>query len=227
MKHPSEEELVLHYYEECDQPEWLREHLRQCDQCREVFEEISQVLELTANSPAPERDASYAAAVWSRLAPKLPEPAPAKRWFRWPNMALAAAAVAVALVIFQPHPEAPAPVEQATAVNRGAVLRMEVASHLEESERFLLEVMNSEDSHHTEWAEDLLHSNRLLRQTAATRDMEDMGGVLEELELALTEAAHPDGGGPAEHFDGPEILFRVRAVGARLSDQEVIYANAF
>jgi len=225
MRHPPEEELVLHYYGECGDPEWTRNHLRVCGQCREAFDELTQVLELTANAPVPERGASYGADVWNRLEPKLPARRPARPWIRWPAWTLAAAAAAVALIMFQPQP--PAPVERARMVNRDAVLRMEVGRHLEQSERFLMEVMNTDEGDYTEWAEDLLLSNRLLRQTAANSGMKDAGGVLEELELALTEAAHPNGGSPAAHFDGPEMLFRVRAVQARLGNQEVIYANAF
>ena len=84
MRHPSEEELGLHYYGECSQPEWMREHLRECEPCREAFEELSQVLELTAQAPTPERDASYGAAVWERLEPRLPRPVQRKFCFRLP-----------------------------------------------------------------------------------------------------------------------------------------------
>jgi hypothetical protein len=225
MKHLSEEDIVLLYFDESSDAAGDTAHLQECEQCREAYEELARVMDLTAGPTLPERGPEYPSAVWNKLQDRLPETRHRGVWWRWPGWAVAAATAAAALVItFAPNtPPAAAP-EQAP--NREAVMRMEVGLHLGQSERFLMEVLNS-DEYEPEWAEELLASNRLLRQTAEARKMTDVAGVLEELEAALVEASHPNGGSPAAHFDGPEVLFRVRAIGARMNEQEISYATAF
>src|SRR5437762_4596746 len=73
MTHLSEEQLVLHYYDEGEERPVVREHLASCELCRKDFEALERVLGAVDQMPLPERSAGYETEVWQRLRPRLRE----------------------------------------------------------------------------------------------------------------------------------------------------------
>jgi hypothetical protein len=69
MSHLSEEQLVLHYYGEAEDPRTAEEHLGACDDCRARFQALQATLK-DVSLPVPERGEEYGAQVWRRLRPR-------------------------------------------------------------------------------------------------------------------------------------------------------------
>src|SRR5579863_9135787 len=75
MKHPDENELIVHHYGEAgDDPE-VAGHLANCAACRARYQTLERTLALVDTAPVPERNEAYGKEVWRRLAPDLPRPA--------------------------------------------------------------------------------------------------------------------------------------------------------
>ena len=73
MKHPSEEELILHYYAEVGGPPRavIMEHLAVCEPCRTRYRKLQAVLAAAdlVEAPAPSED--FEDEIWRRLVPRL------------------------------------------------------------------------------------------------------------------------------------------------------------
>ena len=87
MNHPSEEELILHYYGEADESLETGRHLDGCEECRALYSSLQRLLNTVDALPVPVHADDYGAQVWRRLAPRLPRQrwawagtGPARRW---------------------------------------------------------------------------------------------------------------------------------------------------
>ena len=69
MSHLSEQDLILHYYGETEDPAPLERHLDTCPACRAAYGALERVLNIVDAVPVPERGASYEADVWRRVRP--------------------------------------------------------------------------------------------------------------------------------------------------------------
>lgn len=173
-------------------------------------------------------------------------------WGGKPAWALAtAAAVAMAFlagrVIEQRHQRAAAVQSAATAAPqdrlqqvssdsttkvRERVLLVAVGDHLERSQMVLVELANAQTqgeldiSSERQWADELLASNRLYRQTAVQLGQTNVAGVLDDLERVLVEVAR----GPSQvsmrqlaeiqqRIEAQGILFRVKIIGATIGSE--------
>jgi hypothetical protein len=111
------------------------------------------------------------------------------------------------------------------------VLLVAVGDHLERSQMVLVELANAgapaagrlDISYEQQAAEDLLESNRLYRQTAATNGDVATADLLEELERVLLEVAHSPSEVSARQLEELRkqieergILFKVKIFGSRL-----------
>lgn len=228
MTHPDDDDLVLYFYGEAEDPEEIGRLLASSPELAARYETLTRVLAAVDALPVPERPESYGARVWARLRPQLEAPARRTWWpvrldLRW---ALTGAAAALLLAVgfyagrLSPRPEAPD--------GRERILLAAVAEHLERSERLLVEVSNTgagELEAERAWARDLLAANRLYRQSTGQGKNPRLAALLGELEPFLLELAHAPEETPAGEMDDLRrriedraLLFKVRVVSHRLEN---------
>ena len=131
----------------------------------------------------------------------------------------------------------PAPRQMAASDSgvRERVLLVAVGDHLERSEMVLVELVNAgapvagrlDISYERNTAEDLLESNRLYRQTAATNGDVATAALLEELERVLLEIAHSPSAVSEKQLDELRkqiedrgIIFKVKVFGKQVEQRE-------
>lgn len=239
MTHPSEEDLILHYYGEGGDPGAISAHLATCESCREEHDALRRVLEAVGQAPVPERDPAYGAEVWARLRGRLPlqgAPKPATRFVfpRFVTVGAMAAALVVAFLLGRhwPPPETKSAALPIPAQARERIFLVALGDHLERSQMILVELQNAtgdgsfDISAEQQRAEGLLDSNRLYRQTAVRVGDTGLANVLEELERALLEIAHSPSRVPGPEFEALRqrleaqgILFKVRVIGAQVGER--------
>jgi hypothetical protein len=197
--------------------------------------------------PVPHRDAGYEEAVWTRLAPKLGQ---RSRWSAWFNPSwfqprkLAPVAMAAVLLVgaffagkYSPRgaSQPVAPVAQTAPDVRERVLLVAVGDHLQRSKMLLIEIANADPNtpmlfaDGRETAQDLVHANRLYRQTAVNTGDTRVVSLLDDLERVLIEMAH----GPdqldnrdlenlRERIKAEGLIFKIRVAGSRLAQEETL-----
>jgi hypothetical protein len=225
MKTYTDDDLVLLFYGEADDPVAMREALAADPELRARYEALESVLS-AGDLPVPERPEGYGARVWNRLRPRL------ERRSFWTVPRLAWAAMLLLVIGFATGrfwPQTPQALPQPA---RDRILAGEIAGHLESSERLLVEVANASAGDTGEeldleaeraWAQDLLEANRLYRQSARHGGRKRLATLLDELEPFLLELAHAtDESSPEEmqalrdRIDEQALLFKVRILGERL-----------
>jgi hypothetical protein len=234
MNHPTEEQLVLYYYGE---GAGVEDHIGGCEQCRASYQALQRVLNSVDSFPVPERAPDYENRVWMAIEGRIEKRSLVSRWltFGW-RPALVAAAMAVLIIgafLAGRTWRKPAP-RQVAAVDGGVrerVLLVAVGDHLERSEMVLVELANAgapaagrlDISYEQRTAEDLLESNRLYRQTAATNGDVATAALLEELERVLLEIAHSPSEVSARQLEDLRkpiedrgILFKVKIFGSQV-----------
>ncbi|PYQ10291.1 MAG: hypothetical protein DMF83_00475 [Acidobacteria bacterium] len=235
MSHPSEDDLILHYYGEDAASPAVEAHLASCAACSQAFAALRADLSSVTEGPIPARGEEHGEKVWRDLQPRLRlRPAarrmPAVRW--WAPAALAASLLAAFLVgrHFPAGGLAPVPIpEQA----RDRIFLVMVGDHLERSEMVLLEVANAEGKEPVdvrsaqESAENLVAANRLFRLSARRAGEPGVASVLDELERVLLEVAHgPSTQGPEareqlrKRLESGDILFKVRVLESKVRNKE-------
>jgi hypothetical protein len=228
-RHPGEADWVAYAFEDHDDPGGLERHLEACAACRAELDQIRHTLRLAEDLDVPERGETYGAELWRRLRPRLKRH---RAWY-WPNwQGLAAAAALASLVVGafllgRQYPERP--VMRADIEKR--LLAVTLAEHLEQSQRLLTEVENSdavEFSDERAAAGELVAANRLYRQTARRVGDTASAALLDELERYLLEARHADGEEWRElrrRLDEDGLLFRLRVVNERLRARPPLVRN--
>jgi hypothetical protein len=228
MSHPTQEQMVDHYYSETAE---CAAHLVECAECRAAFGSLKKALDAVDLGPIPEPAPDFEARVWNRLRPSLYR----RRTDQWPKTLVLMGAIAAMLVIAFLAGRASKPaktIEQA----RVPVLVVAVGDHLERLEAVLQELENSSASQtgqadisfEQSSAEELLEFNRLYRQTASASGDLATASVLEDVELALLDIAHQPGTVSAAQLEDlrrglaeREILFKLRVLGDRLKGEEL------
>ncbi len=236
--HPTEEELVLHYYAEGDGRLAIDQHLDLCDSCRLLYHSLGGTLDRIQEIPAPERGPGYEAQVWARLQPALPAGSRYRIFgpaWRWAAAGVVFAALLVAAFLAgrssQPAPQIVQAPDDSSTSERALLLA--VGHHLERSQMVLTELANASPrgpldiSFEQERAADLLGENRLYRQTAAGAGDAVMAAVLDELERTLLEIEHaPPRISPAELSDlrlrlqAEGLLFKLRVLASTVQNQQ-------
>lgn len=228
MKLPDDDDLILYFYGEGEDPEEIGRLLASSPELKARYETLERVLAAVDALPVPERPEFYGARVWARLRPQLEAPARRTWWpvrldLRWALTGVAAVLLlAVGFFAGRLSPRSTAP------DGRERIRLAAVAQHLERSERLLVEVANGDASGleaERAWARDLLAANRLYRQSTEQGGNPRLAALLDELEPFLLELAHAPGETPAEELhdlrqriDDRALLFKVRVVSHRLEN---------
>lgn len=246
MRELHEEDLILHYYGESDDPEEIRDLLASSPELSARYEALCRTLDTVAEAAGvPERPESYGAEVWEKLRPRLQSPPPSRllpfrragerrapaSWLGWLAAAVLLVAVGFLAGRFWPRPEPAA----LSAAARERILTRTMATHLERSERLLTEVANAEAdgsvdlSAERRWAEDLLAANRLYRQITQRGGRPMLSSLLDDLEPFLLELAHSPSEMPEEdladlraRIEEQALLFKMRVVSRRLERKPIL-----
>ena len=239
MKHLTEEQLVMHYYGELDNPLEAVKHLESCDACRTRFAALESDLSLMKTATIPDRPDDYGRRVWQRLQPRLEDRPVRTRpsWFAFPQWKLAAAAILLVVAgfvagRFGPGREKPL-AEPVSEAARDRILMATVADHLDQSQRALLELANESDDGAPDSPADqarageLVAANRLYRQSASQAGEASLASVLDELERVLIEIANqpPDVTRRElreirRRIDEEDLLFKIRVLSSQVRSRE-------
>lgn len=237
--HPTEDELVLHYYGEspADVRRVTEAHLAACVTCAAAWRDLTAVLGAVASIPVPEPDAGFERVMWARVSRALP---PRRTvWFR-PQFAVvgALAAALVAVVVgtttwLSRHETSSADAAEiaeaaGTVADEAAqerVLLTAMSDHLSRAEILLVEVMNAQPVEESSWAferrtaDDLVASGRLYRVAARETGELQVANMLDDLEGVLVEVAAAPEKVDRRNVDflrtrieDDALLFKVRAV---------------
>ncbi len=233
MKHLSEEDLVLLYYDEPGVAEGSKTalvHLAECADCRLAAESLAQTLDVCNEwSPPHGAEAEAARTVWARLAPQL-DRRPAAYGRRFWLMAAAVAALVVAAFFAGQISSRPAPAITAglSEPARERILSIALADHLDRAQLLLTEVANMNDTDSAEFAasraraRDLVNEGRLLQHVMASRSeplVDEIGRFVLEVANAPDSVNAGDIQGLKQRIDAESLLFKVRIIEANLRTQ--------
>jgi hypothetical protein len=242
MRELHDDDLILYYYGECEDPEEIRELLASSPELSARYESLCRTLDAVGDADTvPERPESYGAEVWEKLQPRL-QPARSRLLF-WPARGerrelagwLAAAVLLLAVGFLAGRFWRPGEEAALSAEARERILVRTMAAHLERSERLFTEVANAETdgavdlSAERRWAEDLLAANRLYRQITQRGGRPMLSSLLDDLEPFLLELAHSPSEIPAEdladlraRIEEQALLFKMRVVSQRLERKPLL-----
>ena len=235
-QHLDEDDLILHFYGETGSA--AEPHLADCVDCRNQYQALQRVLNSVEADTLPYRGSEYEEEVWHRLAPKLGQRHWWTAWLMPRRWVPALAAVAILVVTFlagRYSPHAEQLVASAPSDVRERVLLIAVGDHLERSKMLLVEIANADPTRklvlgdERETAEDLVHTNRLYRQTALSAGDARVVSLLDQLERVLVEIAHsPDELRPArlealrDRIKNEGLIFKIRVAGSKLAQEETL-----
>ena len=240
MIHPSEQDLVLYFYDDAPKASTLERHLAECKECAAEFAQLRAMLS-AIDYPVPERAADYEAQLWSTLRPRL-EQSEAPRHKAWSALlqprrwAIAGALAAIIVLAFLAGrvsgPKQPSQTQVVTKQpppGKDRVLMVAVGDHLDRTEMILVELANTraegkvDISAEREFAQSLVNENRLYRQTAQRDKDPEIANVLDEVERVLIDISHhPDSVSGKEleelqqRIDSQGVLFKVRVIESKV-----------
>lgn len=243
--HPTDDELVLHYYgETSDSAEpRLVSHLAACDTCRRNYTRLQRVMTTFDSLPAPVLPDGFERTVWARLEPALPARRGWLSWFVFTPASLAWAAAIVVLVAgaffagrMTQAPAAPAAVADTSPGDqiREGVLLADLGEHLDRSQTMLVELVSADPAGRAvdltterEHAEELVAANRLYRQTARESGDIAVSQLLDDLERLLVELAtspdtvsNEDMERVQQRIAAKDLLFKVRVVSSAVRERQ-------
>lgn len=151
--HPSEDDLILHYYGDGDAAEEARvdAHLNTCASCQATWVEFRETMQLVDVAKVPEPGPGFERVVWARLQPELASArlrlSAARRWLAWPGVLAPIGAMAAVVIAGVVSVRVLSPVEprQAAATSAAAVPAGEThdaKSAALQRERVLLTALN-------------------------------------------------------------------------------------
>ena len=248
--HPTEDELILHYYGEA--PTEIRSateaHVAACPSCAAAWRQLTVVLGAVTAVPVPEPGEDFERVMWARVSRALPPRRTS--WFQGQFAvvgALAAALVAViagtlsGITLATRDSAANTPVVADGAAENGGtqaqerVLLTAFTEHLSQMEILLVEVMNAQPTaaEPDAWtfqrttADELVATGRLYRQTARQTGDLQVANMLEDLEGVLVEVAAAPEAVDRRNVDSlrariedDALLFKVRAVASDIRGRQ-------
>lgn len=236
--HPTEEQLVLYYYEESHESPETASHLDTCVACRDGYQALQRVLNSVDSLPVPERAPDYEARVWSSLAPLLQPRRPwYQSWSGWKALAVAGSMAVLLAAAFLAGRGITPPAQEVVADAsqlRERVLLVALGAHLERTKMMLMELAHAQPvggqvdiSFEQDAAARLLQANRLYRQTALGTGNYQVTALLEELERVMVELAHSPASVPEQQLEDmrsrieeQSLLFKVRVFSSQFENRE-------
>lgn len=250
MKHITDEDLILLFYGEHDDPA-LASTVAESSELSSRFERLSAELRLADNFVPPHRDDAYGSEVWQQLSPRLGDDSGTannrlQRWFKavsQPRFSLAGAlsfilVAALAFTLGRNGGQAPTdnpdqligtPTLVLEGLDSNRLLSHSVSTHLEQVNVVLTQFVNSSESSTNESgnATDMLVANRLYRQAAASQGKHQLAAFLADLEPLLIEMAYEAQLGSEASRERMQqevkngLLFRVRVMKKQLKKPEI------
>lgn len=224
--HPTEDDLILHFYGDGEAAEEARvdAHLNACASCQATWVEFRETMQMIDAAQVPEPGTGFERVVWARLQPALADSRPRRAsWLAWPGvlapigaMAAVVVASAVTLRLMLPtasHVAAPAGTAlltgaldpKAAALQRERVLLTALSGHFDDAQLVLTELLNAPEGSNADFsfarqmAGELVASGRLYRVTAEENGNVRLAAMLDDLETVLTDVAQsPNGMSPAD-----------------------------
>ncbi len=260
MRHLNEEELIEHYcrkeknqhfFGDDREREVATEHVAECGQCEDSYNELEADLFDLAPFDPPHRDPEYGRRVWESIAGSLPErPRRRQLWMSrdlWRGLAYTCAATVLLAATFYAgrmweHSKTPVtstrPAASAPAAPKRVVVVL-LGDHLERTERLLVELKHTDvdDSDMLpplrDEARNLLPANRICLREAEKSDDTELEQALSALNRVLTDLAdQPRGLDPAEvtrlqmEMNADGLLFEVRVLRSRIPVAEQATSTA-
>jgi hypothetical protein len=236
MKHLTEEDLVLLYYDEPGVAVGAKTalvHLAECADCRGAAESLAQTLEACNEWSPPATDAELGRSVWARLAPQLdrrPAAVPLAVGRRFWMMAAAVAALVIAAFFAGRSSSRPAPPITAglSEPARERILSIALADHLDRAQLLLTEVTNMNAADTSEFAasraraKDLVNEGRLMQQVMTSRSeplLDEVGRFVLEVANAPDSVSVGEIEGLKQRIDAESLLFKVRIIETNLRMQ--------
>jgi len=238
--HPTDEDLILHFYDEggADEAHRIVEHLHDCAACRAVWAELGETFKLVDRAGMPEPGPGFERVMWARVQQALPAP----RRAAWSiHVVLPIAATVTVCVLAGAyawrvmHPSS-APAATKTGAPGGTlaavatttkpdsalgerVLLSALDDHFQQAQTLLVELNNApEDADDFTFertsADELVSSGRLYRVAARQRGERQFVQMLEDLEGVLLDVARTENG------LRPEAL---QALRARIESQDLLF----
>ncbi len=234
VTHYSDDDLVLFFYREVEDPRQIAAHLASCDECRERYQRLQDDLAHVDELPIPDRGPAYASEMWLRLRPELARAAAPKvhRPWQWQRMAAVAALVIMAFLLGRLWPGKPPGGMVADSGRR--IFLAAVSEHLERSQQLLTEISNSSPDAAdydlgtgVAQASLLLDNNRLYRSSAPHHSNQHVVQLLEDLERILLEISHSEPEASESELaylqrliESQRLLLKTRLIRSRL-EQEI------
>jgi hypothetical protein len=234
-----EQQLVSYYYGDAEDPAAVEKLLASDPAARQLFEELSALLEQVKPSEPPERGDDYPQRVWQKVQWRL-EPQLRFRWWEFLTLrqvvpaALLAAFIIGAFLVgrYATGPDS-SPVAGISERARRQILLVAVADHLERSQLVLVELLNAPSQESADMSAqrpqvgDLLTDTRLYRTSAAESGNVLIADVLDELERVLIELRHsPEQMSPGDidrlrqSLDEQGTLFKIRVLNSQIRQQQ-------
>ncbi len=229
MNHLTEDDLILHHYRE-GAPDGAGDHLMICDLCRNQYDGLKRMLAVVDEEAVPEWGLEQEERLWKRLRWRL-ERHPVSSWWRFGRWATAAAVIAIAVLVGwllprgEDAPGAGPAIASASSTPeaRDRVFLVVVGDHFGQSERVLMELSNSSASsslslvEQQRFAQNLLLTNRIYRQSAAATGESAVADILDQLEpILLAIARTSENPTPREieslqrRIDSGGLIFKLR-----------------
>jgi hypothetical protein len=234
-----EQDLISYYYGDAEDPAAVERILASDPAARQLFAELSALLEQVQPSEPPERGDDYPRRVWQRVQWRM-EPQLRFRWWEFLTLRQVAPAVLLAAFIIGAflvgrYAGGPGPAIEAGISERARqqILMVAVADHLERSQLMLAELLNAPTQDSVDMSTerrrvgDLLTDTRLYRTSAADSGNVLIADVLDELERVLIELRHsPEQMSPRDierlrqSLDEQGTLFKIRVLNSKIRQQQ-------
>ena len=236
--HLSEDELILHYYDEVDRADEARlaSHLASCAECQAARERLARVMAMVDTAAPVEAPPGFERIAWARLEPKLDGNRASVSWSWFPQWALAGGVAALVLAAFvagrvsggDPAPGG-TPAGVVAEVEPGSVLQVAVGDHLDRTQMMLVELANADSDQadvlasEQARASDLVAVNRVIRASAEQSGDAAIVDVLEDLERVLMEIANAPANASSNDLTDlqsrittEDLLFRLRVIASEM-----------